>query len=139
MEVCYPIGSIPGLIPSATLGDDCKVVVWNLQDASSNPEWVTHIPQHGAICSATWAPLKRDQSWCRIIFGCADGSIHVYRCTSPGDYSFVCKMHPHNDAVQDLAFDANHSRLASIGGGQLIVWNIGPEGHAFAFSVCILI
>lgn len=113
------------------LGDDSKVIVWNLWGALPSPEWVAHFPQHGAICSGTWAPVKHERSLQRIIFGCVDGSIHVYRCTSPGDFSFVCKIYPHSDAVQDLAFDTNYNRLASVGGGQLIVWSIGPQGFYF--------
>lgn len=129
MEVCCLINLIPGLIPH--LGDDSKVAVWNVLGASPGPEWVTHVPQHGAICSGTWAPVKHDQPLQRIIFGCVDGSIHVYRCTSPGDYSFVCKVCPHSDAVQDLVFDNNHDRLASVGGSQLIVWDVGPQGFLY--------
>lgn len=113
------------------LGDDAKVAIWNLRAPSPGPEWVTHVPQHGAICSGTWAPVKGNHPVQRIIFGCVDGSIHIYRCTSPGDFSFVCKVRPYSDAVQDLVFDANYGRLASVGGSQLTVWNIGLQGILF--------
>lgn len=75
-------------------------------------------------------PLARDGSSLCFAFGCTDGSLHVYRQTSTGEYSFASKTNGHSGAVEDLAFDPTYNRLASAGGSQLVIWNINPQGSA---------
>ncbi|KXN83442.1 hypothetical protein AN958_01436, partial [Leucoagaricus sp. SymC.cos] len=113
-------------------GDDCKVCVWNLCDCGRNePQWSAHIPDHSAVCSSTWALFigtSRDTAFLFLIIGCADGLIHIYCQADESNYAFMTKVSTHSDMVEDLTFNPYHSHLASIGGGQLIMWNITSKG-----------
>ncbi|KAF5348274.1 hypothetical protein D9756_010448 [Leucocoprinus leucothites] len=113
-------------------GNDCKLIIWNLQAKESLLD---------LECGGSLSPF--------IIFGCADGSIHVYRRENERDYAFVTKILAHTSAVQDLAFNPTHNRLASVGDSRLIVWSLSLHGtltqivatsprDSVARSVCFL-
>ncbi|KAJ3563725.1 hypothetical protein NP233_g8757 [Leucocoprinus birnbaumii] len=110
-------------------GDDCKIAVWDLraEKLELQPTWSAHVPEHGAISSCIWVSPRGGRS-SFLIFGCVDGSIHIYQQLESGEYSFVSKTLSHNGAVEDLAFDDIHSRLASISDSRLL-WNFGLQDH----------
>jgi hypothetical protein len=55
-------------------------------------------------------------------------------------YDFASITSAHEGAVEDLAFDANHQRMASIGSGCLIIWGVDQNGeHIFTVLLCFYI
>jgi hypothetical protein len=50
-------------------------------------------------------------------------------------YDFASITSAHEGAVEDLAFDANHQRIASVGNGCLIIWGVDQNGeYVFYFT-----
>ncbi|KAJ3551974.1 hypothetical protein NP233_g12978 [Leucocoprinus birnbaumii] len=120
----------------ASGGDDCQISVWNIGAVEArglDPAWTAHVPEHGAVCSCTWASLSTGRGPFFLIFSCVDGSIHVYRQVDGGVFEFVLKTISHTGAIEDLAFDPIHNRLASVGDSRLILWNVGPQGALTQF------
>jgi hypothetical protein len=62
-------------VNNAELGDDSKLIVWNLQTGEAVQEIFCRF--NGAIGAICWFSSQPNQA--SFVFGCADGSIHVYR------------------------------------------------------------
>jgi WD40 repeat protein len=51
-------------------------------------------------------------------------------------YDFASITSAHEGAVEDLAFDPDHQRIASAGNGYLMIWGVDQNGeHIFTFSL----
>ncbi|KAJ3557341.1 hypothetical protein NP233_g11766 [Leucocoprinus birnbaumii] len=137
----------------ASGGDDCRISLWDLSGVRLNrePVWSAHVPEHGAICSCVWVSPQKGRTSTFLVFGCVDGSIHVYRQVKGSGlgFAFVVRTHLHTGAVEDLAFDPSHNRLASAGDCRLLLWSFGRQGalshiaetsprKSIARSVCFL-
>ncbi|KLO04610.1 WD40 repeat-like protein, partial [Schizopora paradoxa] len=105
-------------------GDDAaSVIVWNL----TTGELVQSIqcPFNGAISAVVWIHLRDTKDTC-FVFGCADGSLHVYRRKGANlSFEFVSvNSEGHDGPIEDLCFDPVHCRIASVGGGHPQVWKV---------------
>ncbi|KLO04064.1 WD40 repeat-like protein, partial [Schizopora paradoxa] len=122
---CLAISSDGRLLVS---GDDAAYVfIWNL----STGELVQsiHNPFNGAISAVVWVHLRDSTDPC-FVFGCADGSLHLYRRRhATAMFEFVSvNCEGHSGAIEDLSFDNVHHRLASVGGGHPQVWKLSQTG-----------
>ena len=57
-------------------GDDALVVVWNLQTGESIQ--VVSCAFNGAVSAIAWIKTE-DTDELSFVFGCADGSLHIYQ------------------------------------------------------------
>jgi WD40 repeat protein len=62
-------------VNNAMLGDDSKLIVWSLQSGEPVQEILCRF--NGAIGAICWISPESNEA--SFVFGCADGSIHVYR------------------------------------------------------------
>ncbi|KLO04052.1 hypothetical protein SCHPADRAFT_841082, partial [Schizopora paradoxa] len=103
------------------------VIVWNL----TTGELVQSIqcPFNGAISAVVWIHLRDTKDTC-FVFGCADGSLHVYRRKGANlSFEFVSvNSEGHDGPIEDLCFDPVHCRIASVGGGHPQVWKVSSTG-----------
>ncbi|KLO04195.1 WD40 repeat-like protein, partial [Schizopora paradoxa] len=109
-------------------GDDAAcVLLWNL--ATGERVQTISCPFNGAISAVIWVQLRESNDLC-FVFGCADGSLHLYRrYGSKTTFEFVFVIgEAHQGPVEDLAFDALHHRVASVGGGHPQVWKLSSQG-----------
>src|SRR5215470_6735618 len=58
------------------VGDDARVVVWNLQTGELMQQIFCHF--NGYIASSAWINIWETHEL-GFVFGCADGSLHIYR------------------------------------------------------------
>jgi hypothetical protein len=61
-------------------GDDGLVVLWNLKTGETLQE--ISCAFHGPVSALAWVGFGEDKDE-SFIFGCADGSLHLYRRTDP--------------------------------------------------------
>ncbi|KAG2365900.1 hypothetical protein BDR07DRAFT_1373976 [Suillus spraguei] len=61
-----------------------------------------------------------------LLTGGNDGRVVVWSLTS-GTFGFWSTTIGHSGAIESLAWDPNHCRLASAGDGHLQVWNLTPD------------
>jgi WD40 repeat protein len=66
-----------------TTGDDTQVVVWNLQ--TGEKVQIVSCAFHGPIGAVAW--INTDGKCSGFVFGCADGSLHLYQRTDRNVYT----------------------------------------------------
>ncbi|KZP10216.1 WD40 repeat-like protein [Athelia psychrophila] len=97
--------------------NDGQAFIWNLLTGE-------HLQKidcafNGPISCIAWRDTRE-----AFVLGCADGSIHLYRWSATkGLYIYVLQESAHKDAVQSIAYDSYHKRIASISKTSLQVWN----------------
>ncbi|TDL24059.1 WD40 repeat-like protein, partial [Rickenella mellea] len=105
-------------------GDDAKLVVWNL----GTGEDIQHIScvVNGAVGAVAWITFGTVDS--AFVFGCADGTLHVYRRQCDSQFQFCTTSIAHSGPVEGIAFDRTHRKVATVGGGGPQVWNVSITG-----------
>ncbi|KZS99825.1 WD40 repeat-like protein, partial [Laetiporus sulphureus 93-53] len=106
-----------------TGADDGYLMIWNMQSG----EKIQEIPCffHGAISAISW--LGEALSF---VFVSSDGVLHLYRRPDLSSMFEVSSLTiAHDDTVQDIKFDRNHRRVASVGGGSAQVWTLNSSGE----------
>jgi WD40 repeat protein len=120
-------------VPHGCTGDDADVVVWDT--LTGEKVQVIHCAFHGPIGALVWVPQKPSLA-SGFAFGCADGSIHLYKrvessvsdrvlLVDDSDLTFVIQTvyqyfaqdQVHDGPVLDLKYDTQFGRLASVGNG----------------------
>ncbi|KAG1895989.1 WD40-repeat-containing domain protein [Suillus fuscotomentosus] len=107
-----------------TGGNDNRIVVWSLASGEMIQE--IFAPASGFISAITWMDVD-DQGETTFAFGASDGNIQVYERIDNGLFQFQSIMPGHAGAVESLAWDPVHRRLASAGDGHPHVWNFTSD------------
>jgi WD40 repeat protein len=107
---------------------------------------------NGPISSSSWINVPSARAFC---FGCADGTILVYRQLTEGvsnrltftstaadfflqlGYDFAFMTSAHEGEVNCLTFDPNHCRIASTGKGTLRIWDLDETGLSLSLAAII--
>ncbi|OBZ68261.1 hypothetical protein A0H81_12041 [Grifola frondosa] len=105
--------------------DDAVVVVWNLRTGEKLQE--IHCTFNGPISAIAWLGTSVTNN--TFIFGCADGSLHLYqRSDCAAAFVFKSSSTAHEGIVEDIVYDPHHNRIASVGGGASAVWKVTGTG-----------
>ncbi|GBE85543.1 hypothetical protein SCP_0800600 [Sparassis crispa] len=111
-------------------GDDAVLKIWSLR---SGEQWQEiFCTFHGPIGAIAWVDLGGglDRAF---VFGCGDGSIHLYvRDDATDVFLFRSLVCAHKGYVEDIRFDPSHGRLVTIGQGAVQVWRFESEGSISA-------
>ncbi|KIJ24898.1 hypothetical protein M422DRAFT_274224 [Sphaerobolus stellatus SS14] len=110
----------------ATGDDDGYVLLWTMSTGKIFD--CIRVSGSGPITDIIW--VINTQNQLGLFFSTADGSIFVYVKTDIHDdqkFSAAGVVKAHTGAVEMLAFDVFFRRLASIGGGQLKLWDISSD------------
>jgi WD40 repeat protein len=126
------------------VADDAVLIVWNLATGEKIQTFSSLF--HGPVSAITWIALDSAEG-SAFVFGCADGSLHLYKRTDKqvselsfrmssvfkqvqSLFSFVMVVKAFDGAVEGVAFDPHHRRLAGVGSACAKLWNITREGHS---------
>ncbi|KAG6372572.1 WD40-repeat-containing domain protein [Boletus reticuloceps] len=94
-------------------GNDSRVVVWNLTSGEMIQEFC--VPSAGFISCLTWIYLSNEEEDA-FVFGASDGNIYLYaRGKDQPLFAFCSLTLVHEGAIESLAWDTVHRRLASVG------------------------
>ncbi|THH06092.1 hypothetical protein EW146_g9717 [Bondarzewia mesenterica] len=106
-------------------GDDPVSIIWNLRTGENMQE--INCVFHGPVAAITWIDLGAGDRKA-FVFGCADGTLHLYwRGDINSHFEFVSLTIAHDDgAVEDIAYDPVHSRIATAGGGTFTSLVLSP-------------
>ncbi|KAG0692287.1 WD40 repeat-like protein [Suillus ampliporus] len=104
-----------------TGGNDSQIVIWSLVSSEMIQEIFT--PAAGYISAITWIHIN-NHSKASFAFGASDGNIQVYERSNDALFEFQSITISHSGAVESLAWDPVHQRLASAAGGRPHVWNL---------------
>ncbi|KAG2341222.1 WD40 repeat-like protein, partial [Suillus weaverae] len=107
-----------------TGGNDSQIVVWSLVSGEMMQEIFT--PAAGYISAITWMH-GNDHSEMSFAFGASDGNIQVYERSNDELFEFQSMTISHSSAVESLAWDPVHQRLASAGSGRPHVWKFTSD------------
>ncbi|RDB22826.1 hypothetical protein Hypma_010168 [Hypsizygus marmoreus] len=109
--------------------DDASLIVWSLENGQQTQK-IT-VPFHGPIGAVVWTPVQDDAPAGAFAFGCAAGSIYTYIQSHAGsaNFDFASLNTANVGAVESLAFDPYHRRLASIGAGCLNIYDMDINGQ----------
>ncbi|KAG1858600.1 WD40-repeat-containing domain protein, partial [Suillus tomentosus] len=112
-----------------TGGNDSQIAVWNLVSGEMIQE--IFAPAAGYISAIVWVDID-DRGESAFAFGASDGNIQIYERSN--DVSAIGALFEirsttigHSGAVESLAWDPVHRRLASTGDGLPLVWNLTPD------------
>ncbi|TDL17607.1 WD40 repeat-like protein, partial [Rickenella mellea] len=107
-------------------GDDATLILWNVQTG----EELQNIsrPFSGPISAICWITLGLDNDP-GFVYGCADGSLHIYRRKEDSTFHFCSMTMAHNGSIEGVTFDPIHRRVASIGSGSPQVWTLSVVGN----------
>ncbi|KAF8834257.1 WD40 repeat-like protein, partial [Paxillus ammoniavirescens] len=106
-------------------GNDSRIVIWNLASGEMMQE--ISVPSAGFISCLAWVKLS-DENEDAFVIGTSDGNIHLYeQCKDTPLFSFSSITLTNAGAVESLAWDSVHRRLASVGDGEVQVWKVGPD------------
>lgn len=88
------------------------------------------VPSAGFISCFVWIKLAdRDED--AFVFGASDGNVHLYQRTDDNPlFSFTSIALAHEGAIESIAWDLHHRRLASVGNGEVRVWKVAPDESA---------
>ncbi|KAG2145752.1 WD40-repeat-containing domain protein [Suillus cothurnatus] len=107
-----------------TGGNDSRIVVWSLVSGEMIQEIFT--PAAGYISAITWMDVD-DRGETTFAFGASDGNIQVYERSNDALFGFQSTIMSHSGAVESLAWDPVHRRLASAAGGRPHLWNLTQD------------
>ncbi|KAG2088927.1 WD40-repeat-containing domain protein [Suillus discolor] len=107
-----------------TGGNDNRIVVWSLASGEMIQE--IFAPASGFISAITWMDVD-DRGETTFAFGASDGNIQVYERIDNVLFQFQSITPGHTGAVESLAWDPVHCRLASAGDGHPHVWNFTSD------------
>ncbi|KAF8875832.1 WD40-repeat-containing domain protein, partial [Infundibulicybe gibba] len=108
--------------------DDGTLAVWDL--GSGKHIQIISIVFNGPVSAATWMPLAANGLAQTFIFGCSNGSLHVYHCAHhEPTYDYASSFPSHEGAIKDISYDPRHHWVASVGGGVLKVWSVDSTGR----------
>ncbi|KAG1874140.1 WD40-repeat-containing domain protein, partial [Suillus tomentosus] len=107
-----------------TGGNDGRVVLWSLASGEMIQE--IYSPAAGYISAITWTDMD-DRGETMFAFGASDGNIQMYERVNDALFEFRSTTIGHSGAIESLAWDPNHCRLASAGDGHPQVWNLTPD------------
>ncbi|KAF7983513.1 hypothetical protein HWV62_21850 [Athelia sp. TMB] len=97
---------------------DGQLMIWNITTGERLQD--IDCAFNGQISCITWTDTTR-----AFVFGCGDGSVHLYRWSgAKGCYIYVVQEKAHSDAVQNVAYDSQHKRIASISKSSLQMWAV---------------
>ena len=114
---------------SIHLGNDSRVVIWNLASGEMTQEFC--VPSAGFVSCLAWIKLS-DRGEDTFIFGASDGNIHLYERRKDAPlFAFRSIILAHEGAIEGFAWDSVHCRLASVGSGEVKLWNVSPESSEF--------
>ncbi|KAG1717326.1 WD40-repeat-containing domain protein, partial [Suillus occidentalis] len=105
-------------------GNDSRIVVWNLVSGEMIQEIFT--PAAGYISAITWMDVD-DGGETTFAFGASDGNIQVYERSNDALFVFQSTTMSHSGAVESLAWDPVHRRLASAAGGRPHLWTLTQD------------
>ncbi|KAI9455841.1 WD40-repeat-containing domain protein [Boletus coccyginus] len=110
-------------------GNDSRVVLWSLSSGEMTQEIC--VPSAGFISCLAWLKLTdRDED--AFVFGASDGNIHLYQRSEDSPlFTFSSICFAHCGAIESLAWDSQHHRLASVGDGEARVWKVAPDHNSF--------
>ncbi|KAG2095102.1 WD40-repeat-containing domain protein, partial [Suillus discolor] len=83
-------------------------------------------PAAGYISAITWTDID-DRGETMFAFGASDGNIQMYERINDALFEFRSTTIGHSGAIESLAWDPYHCRLASVGDGHPQVWNLTPD------------
>lgn len=85
------------------------------------------VPSAGFISCLAWVKFSNGGEDA-FIFGASDGNIHLYeRRKDVPLFAFCSIILAHDGAIEGFAWDSVHCRLASVGNGEVKLWNVIPE------------
>ncbi|KZT01432.1 WD40 repeat-like protein [Laetiporus sulphureus 93-53] len=103
-------------------GDDGIVIVWAVKSSKKIQEISCFFC--GAITAVCWIDPRCDKDL-SFALGCASGDIQVYlRSDANATFQLASMRACHEAHVEDIRFDSNSRRVASVGGGAVQVWNL---------------
>ncbi|TEB39422.1 WD40 repeat-like protein [Coprinellus micaceus] len=110
-----------------TGGDDGVLNFWDIRNGCLHQ--TIPVPFHGPVLSAAWTyshDLKRVTG---VLFGCSNGTVQYYR-KHASEFVFVTIELTSSlpGGVEEIAFDAHHSRVATANGGVVKLWHLSPDG-----------
>lgn len=89
------------------------------------------IPSAGYISCLMWLKLA-DHNEDSFVFGASDGNIHLFQRSKDSPlFSFTSVTAAHASTIESLAWDSHHQWLASVGAGELRVWNVALDLSKF--------
>ena len=127
------------------------LIIWNLEDGSD--QQTISVAFNGPVTSAVWMPVYQEAPNGAFAFGTADGNLFLYThhkvcfvistvvwalTFAQTYYEFAFSTTAHQGAIEDIAFDPYHKRLATVGDGCLKLWEIN-EKHKFSFTPLLYI
>ena len=109
-------------------GNDSCIVIWSLSSDEMIQE--VHVPSAGFISCLKWIGLSNQEDM--FVFGASDGNIHLCRqCKDQPLFSFCSITLAYGGAIKSFTWDSVCSRLASVGNGEVKLWNISSEASMF--------
>ncbi|KZP09271.1 WD40 repeat-like protein [Athelia psychrophila] len=101
--------------------NDGQLMIWNILSGERIQD--IDCAFNGHVSCLVWADTRE-----LFAFGCADGSVHLYNWSeAKGCFAYVMQDKTHNDAVQTIAYDPHHKRLAGISQSSLQVWDVSDR------------
>ena len=111
------------------LGNDSRVVIWNLASGEMIQEFC--IPSAGFMSCLAWVKLS-DRGEDTFIFGASDRNVHLYEHRKDAPlFAFRSIILTHEGAIKGFTWDSVHCCLASVGNGEVKLWNVNPESSEF--------
>ncbi|KAG2115322.1 WD40 repeat-like protein [Suillus discolor] len=107
-----------------TGGNDSRIVVWSLVSGEMIQE--IFAPGAGYISAIIWMDFD-DHGESAFAFGALDGNIQIYERSNDALFEFRSTTIGHSGAVESLAWDPVHRRLASASDGLPCVWHLTPD------------
>ena len=111
------------------LGNDSCVVIWNLASGEMIQEFC--IPSAGFMSCLAWVKLS-DRGENTFIFGASNGNVHLYEHRKDAPlFAFHSIILAHEGAIEGFVWDSVHCCLASVGNGEVKLWNVNPKSSEF--------
>ncbi|KAF8576720.1 WD40 repeat-like protein, partial [Ramaria rubella] len=109
---------------TGTTGDDSQLRIWSLRSGTCIQ--VLRSTINGPVTDVAWCS---NEHILHLLFSCADGTIHVYQHLSEKGATFqsVTIMQAHSSAIEALDLNPLRRQLATIGRGEVKVWNMHPD------------
>ncbi|KIJ32730.1 hypothetical protein M422DRAFT_184039, partial [Sphaerobolus stellatus SS14] len=100
-------------------GSDAKLIIWSIPN--KRREDTVYCNANGDVTDIAWVSLQ--PTALSLIFGCADGSIHIMNANLAA-FRHTRIIEAFAGPVEKLDFDPFQQRLAAVGEGELKVWDV---------------